>query len=125
MRALILVAVLLSAGALAEERRPIIIGTMVPLGDGIEFVLMDKGGCRTQHREIQILHGAVLGSGMDDIPYVAGCWERLPNDDIRVYIDQWRPEYQVTTVPVKDATEGLITVPKEYRPNRSLRARAS
>lgn len=124
MRALILFAVLLSAGAFAEERRPII-GTLVPLGDGIEFVLTDWGGCRSQHREVKLLHGAVLGSGLDDIPHVVGCWERLPNDDIRIYIDQWRPEYQVTTVPVKDATEGLVTVPKGYRPNRSLRERAS
>ncbi len=85
-----------------------ILGTLAPLGDGIEFVLTAQTGCRTRHSEKPLLHGAVFGSGRNDIPYVAGCWERLPNNDVRVYIDQWYPDYQITTVPAASLTEEVI-----------------
>lgn len=100
-----------------------IIGAIAPLGDGIEFVLTSHAGCRTQHREKPLLHGAVLGSGRNDIPYVAGCWERLPNNDVRVYIDQWRPEYHVTTIPASAITDQVLDSTKPPPDGRASKER--
>lgn len=118
LRLLCLIAALpITSPSLAEERTEVI-GTLVPLGDGIEFALTEYGGCRTAHKNHPVLHGAVFRSGMNDIPYVPGCWERLANGDFRVYIDQWKPAYQVTTIPAKKAVTRIITAP--VRPPRPI-----
>lgn len=125
MRSLYLIAALIiTSPGLAEERVKVM-STLLPLGDGIEFAITEFWGCRTAHRNEPLQHGAVFRSGLNDIPYVPGCWERLENGDYRVYIDQWRPEYQVTTVPAKDATDELITAPKRRTRPPTLYPRVS
>lgn len=108
---LLIVALILATSASLAEERETVMGTLLPLGDGIEFAITEYYGCRTLHKNHDLQHGAVFRSGRDDIPYVAGCWERLANGNFRVYIDQWKPAYQVTTIPAKKAVTKLITAP--------------
>lgn len=125
MRPLCLIAALLLASPCLAEERETVIGTLVPLGDGIEFALTEFTGCRTSHKNHELLHGAVYRSGMNDIPYVPGCWERLANGNFRVYIDQWKPAYQVTTIPAKKAVTKLITAPVRPAPKFPFKNRVS
>lgn len=125
MRLLLLVATLILASHSLAEERTEVMSVVLPLGDGIEFAITEFGGCRTAHLNHPVQHGAVFRSGLNDIPYVPGCWERLANGDYRVYIDQWRPEYQVTTVPARRAKDRLITAPKRPASPPALYPRVS
>jgi hypothetical protein len=82
------------------------IATKVTLIEGLEFVMDDTPGCRTPQRAPSpdrvgstLKWGSISGTGDHGIRIIRGCWERLEDGAVRIYMDEFIDEFKVFTIP--------------------------
>jgi hypothetical protein len=126
MKPALLTAALLTSLAFAGEPEMIeVTGSVVPINEEIDFALHSIPGCKTKLRNTQhdtsLFKGVIVGTGEGmefGPPTVGGCWERLPDQQIRTYIEALKPEYQILTFPPEAEKIKRMWSPKKEQGHR-------